>query len=283
VSAPALLIAAHGTRDPAGVAEALALLRGVQSAVPEIAVECGFLELASPDIADALDALVARGARDVVVFPSMLFAAGHTRIDIPSVIAGQRLRHPDVCLRYARNFGIDAALLTMVEQRIDEVVPTGDRERTGILLVGRGASDPDANAELFKIARLLHEGRPYPFVEVAFSGLAQPFVPEGLERCRRLGAVRLVVVPYFLFTGILPERIKVQAAAFGRQHPRLRVTMARHLWPDDRLAALVLARYREGVGANPNDVPGTPVPPSGHHHHHDHHHGTEPEEVRHGA
>jgi sirohydrochlorin cobaltochelatase len=282
VSGPALLIAAHGTRDAAGVAEALALLRAVQSAAPDIAVECGFLELASPDIADALDSLVARGARDVVVFPSMLFAAGHTRIDIPSVIAGQR--HPDVCLRYARNFGVDAALLTMVGQRIDEVVAAGDRARTGILLVGRGASDPDANADLRKIACLVHEGRPYPFVEVAFSGLAQPFVPEGLERCRRLGAERLVVVPYFLFTGILPERIRVQAAAFASEHPQMHVSVARHLWPDDGLAVLVLARYREGVGADLNDVPVTPGLPAGNHHHHGHHHHVPGStEVRHGA
>jgi sirohydrochlorin ferrochelatase len=272
VNAPALLIAAHGTRDAAGVREALAMLQLVKSAAPDIAVECGFLELASPGIPNAVDALVASGARDIVVFPSMLFAAGHTKSDIPSAIALQRLRYPDVRLRYARNFGIDGDLLAMVEQRIDEVVAVGDRERTGVLLVGRGSSDPDANSDLFKIARLLHEGRPYPFVEVSFSGIARPFVPEGLERCRRLGAERLVVVPYFLFTGILPERIKAQSAVFAREHPEIQVTMARHLWPDIRLAALVLARYREGIGTNSIDFPLPPIVPAGDDHQHGAHH-----------
>jgi sirohydrochlorin cobaltochelatase len=246
------------------------LLRAVRCAVPEIEVECGFLELASPDIAAALDALVARGARDIVVFPSMLFAAGHTRIDIPSVIDGQRRRHPNVCLRYAGHFGIDPTLLAMVGQRIDEVAAAEDHDRTGVLLVGRGASDPDANAHLRTIARLLQQGRPYLFVEVAFSGLAQPPVPEGLERCRRLGAERLVVVPYFLFTGILPKRMGAQAGAFAREHPQLQVSVARHLWPDDRLVALVLARYREGIRADPDQVPVTPAPPAVNHRHHHH-------------
>ena len=284
MSAPVLLIAAHGTRDAAGVREALEMLQRVRSAAPGLAVECGFLELASPGIPDALDALVASGARDIVVFPSMLFAAGHTKSDIPSVIALQRLRYPDVRLRYARNFGIDGDLLAMVEQRIGEVVSVGDRERTGVLLVGRGSSDPDANSDLFKIARLLYEGRPYPFVEVSFSGIARPFVPEGLERCRRLGAEHLVVVPYFLFTGILPERIKVQSAVFAREHPEMQVAMARHLWPDDRLARLVLARYREGIGANPFDLPLPSAVLAGDlQHHRGHNHAAEPEELRRGT
>jgi sirohydrochlorin cobaltochelatase len=282
MSGPALLIAAHGTRDAAGQAEALALLRAVRSAAPEIEVECGFLELASPDIAAALDALVARGARDIVVFPSMLFSAGHTRIDIPSVIAGQRRRHPDVCLRYAGHFGADPTLLAMVGQRIDEVVAAEDHARTGILLVGRGASDPDANAHLRTIARLLQQGRPYLFVEVAFSGLAQPLVPEGLERCLRLGAERLVVVPYFLFTGILPKRMGVQVGKFAREHPQMQIRLARHLWPDDRLVALVLTRYREGISADPAQVPVTLAPPAANHQHH-HHDATESGAVFHGA
>jgi len=285
VNAPALLIAAHGTRDAAGVSEAMEMMERVRSAAPGLAVECGFLELASPGIPDAVDVLVGSGARDIVVFPSMLFAAGHTKNDIPSVIARQRLRHPGVRMRYARNFGIDGDLLAVVGQRIGEVVPTAEREHTGVLLVGRGSSDPDANADLFKIARLVYEGRPCPFVEASFSGIARPFVPAGLERCRRLGAQRLVVVPYFLFTGILPERIKAQSAVFASEHPEMQVTMARHLWPDDRLARLVLARYREGIGANPIDGPPAPVVPTGDHHHHDGHqaHAARSEELSRGS
>lgn len=268
MSGPALLIAAHGTRDPAGVQEAMAMLHRVKASAPDLAIECGFLELASPGIGAALDTLVASGARDVVVFPSMLFAAGHTKCDIPAEIARLQLRHPGVALRYARHFGIDADLLAMLGQRIDDAVPEGERACTGVLLVGRGSSDPGANADLCTIARRLCEGRPYPFVEVCFSGISPPFVPEGLERCRRLGAQRLVVVPYFLFTGILPRRIRAQSEVFATRHPEIQVRVARHLWPDDRLPALVLARYREGRTAGPAGAGAH----SGDHQHHAGHH-----------
>ncbi|MGH9267364.1 MAG: CbiX/SirB N-terminal domain-containing protein, partial [Acidimicrobiales bacterium] len=106
-------------------------------------------------------------------------------------------------------------------------------------------SDPDANADLYKIARLLHEGSPYPFVEACFAGITGPRLSQGLERCRRLGARWVVVVPYLLFTGVLVERISVQVA------PLPSATVARHLWPDDRIARLILARYREAIEGDP--------------------------------
>jgi sirohydrochlorin cobaltochelatase len=116
-----------------------------------------------------------------------------------------------------------------------------------VLLVGRGSSDPDANADLAKVARLYWEGREHPFVEACFVGLTDPRVPEGLDRLRRLGATRIAVVPYFLFTGVLEERIRAQAAAFAAAYPAVRVTVTRYFGPDDRVARLVLDRYAEAV------------------------------------
>jgi sirohydrochlorin cobaltochelatase len=88
-----------------------------------------------------------------------------------------------------------------------------------VLLVGRGSTDPDANAELFKVARLLWEGRGIGGVEAAFVSLAEPGVPAGLDRCRRLGARRIVVLPYFLFDGVLPDRVAAQARHWAAGRP----------------------------------------------------------------
>ena len=88
-----------------------------------------------------------------------------------------------------------------------------------VLLVGRGSTDPDANAEVHKAARLLWEGRGYAGVETAFVSLAAPDVPSGLDRCVKLGARRIVVLPYFLFTGILPDRVRQQTRGLGGGAP----------------------------------------------------------------
>jgi sirohydrochlorin cobaltochelatase len=251
VNRPALLVAGHGSRDQAGAAELFALVDRVRALAPELTVECGFIELSPPPLSVAAGDLVAAGARDVVVVPLMLLAAGHVKDDIPALLARCRLEHPGVRFRYARDLGIHPDLLAIVEERLAASVPADLAPETAVLLVGRGSSDPDANADLHKIARLLYEGRPYPLVEACFVGITGPRVPEGLERCRRLGASRIVAVPYFLFTGRLELRIRAQCAAFAAGHPDLQVRVAGYLGPDERIARLVLARYAEVLDGDP--------------------------------
>jgi sirohydrochlorin cobaltochelatase len=116
-----------------------------------------------------------------------------------------------------------------------------------VLVVGRGSSDPDANADVVKTARLLWEGRDYPLAETAFVSLTRPGVAEGLERCRLLGARQIVVARYFLFPGVLPDRVTEQAAAYAAAHPELEIRCSDVLGDCDEIAALVYERYHEAL------------------------------------
>lgn len=244
---PALLIAGHGSRHAGAVSEFFALTGRVRKLEPSIEVGCGFIEQSPPAVSVAAADLVASGAEDIVVVPLMLLAAGHTKNDIPALIVRERLTHPGVSFRYARNLGIHPDLLAIVDERLEASVAHEERSETAVLLVGRGSSDPDANSDIYKVGRLLAEGRPYPMVETCFVGITEPRVPEGLERCRRLGATRIVAVPYFLFTGVLTERIAAQCSAFASTHPEVEVRVAGYIGPDERVARLVLDRYREAI------------------------------------
>ncbi|MDQ3863240.1 MAG: sirohydrochlorin chelatase, partial [Actinomycetota bacterium] len=138
-------------------------------------------------------------------------------------------------------------LLELMDDRISAVVPGEEKEETAILIVGRGSSDPDANSDLSKIARLFYEGRSYPIVESAYVSMTPPAVAEGLERCRRLGAKRVAVFSYFLFTGVLENRIRRQGEALAEANPDLEVRYAGYFGPDERVADLVIERYIEAV------------------------------------
>jgi sirohydrochlorin cobaltochelatase len=250
---PALLVAGHGSRDPDASGEFHALVDLVRRRSPGLEVAGGFIELARPSLPAAAASLVERGVDDVAVVPLMLLAAGHTKNDIPASIAAARLAHVHqrVRFRYGRDLGIDPRLLGLVDERIGAAVAPEERPDTAVLLVGRGSSDPDANGDLCKVARLVGEGRPFPMVEPAFSGITTPRVPEGLARCVALGATRIVVVPYFLFTGVLVRRIARDGAEFERAHPGVEVRVAGHLGPVDAIAGLVVQRYEEVLGGSP--------------------------------
>jgi sirohydrochlorin cobaltochelatase len=247
---PALLVVGHGSRDPRGAKEFHELVSLLRRNNPSLSIEGGFIELSRPPISECVERLVKDGAREISAVPLMLLAAGHAKDDIPATLAREKIRHPQVGFHYGRSLGIRPELLELMDGRISAVVPEEERAETAVLVVGRGSSDPDANSDLAKIARLFYEGRPYPLVETAFVSLAPPNVPEALERCERLGARRVVVFSYFLFTGVLEERIREQSEEFAAGRPAVEVRYAGYFGPDARVADLVCERYRESYSGD---------------------------------
>jgi len=110
------------------------------------------------------------------------------------------------------------------------------------LVVARGTSDPDANAEAMKAARLLAEWTRTDFVDVGFTGVTWPTVPEALERMRRLGHVRVGLFFWFLCTGKLIERARDQVLASG-----LDVVDAGYFGPDPAVVPIIEQRRDEAL------------------------------------
>jgi sirohydrochlorin cobaltochelatase len=246
---PPLLLVGHGTVDATGVAEFVAFTRRMRSwlAVDGVDVDGGFIELSQPTVHEAWTALIGRGHRRLAAVPMVLVGAGHAKGDIPAALQREVLRAPGSGYAFGRPLGPHPVLQELLAARIDAVADPAAVAETVVLLVGRGSTDPDANAEVCKVARLLQEGRPYAGVEPAYVSLARPDVTAGLHRCRALGARRIVVAPYFLFDGVLPRRVLAQAGAFGAEHPELDVRTAGYLGDCDELAGLVVERYREAL------------------------------------
>jgi sirohydrochlorin cobaltochelatase len=249
-SAPTpLLIVGHGTVDEGGVAEFRGFVDRVRErlAGDDVAVAGGFIELSAPAVTEAWSDLAARGHRELAAVPLVLVAAGHAKGDIPAALEREVRRHPGTSYRFGRPLGPHPVLLSLLAARIADVVAPEQWADTAVVLVGRGATDPDANAEVCKMARLLQETRGFAFVETAFVSLARPSVAEGLARARLLGAKRVVVAPYFLFDGVLPQRVITQALAFGSEHQDIEVRVAGYLGDCADLADLVVERYREAL------------------------------------
>ncbi len=240
-----MLVVGHGSRDAAGVAEFWELAKTIRATAGELLTGFGFIELAAPTVDEAIDELVALGATEIVSVPLVLLAAGHLKNDGPSALARARARHPGVRFVLGRDLGIEPRVLEIATDRIRDTAGDADPEKLGVALIGRGCSDPDACADLWKVSRLLADGRGLGTVEPGFVSVATPSVPQTLERLRLLGVGTAVLAPFFLFTGVLRNRISAEAAAWAREHPEVEVRGAGHLGPDPRLARLVLERYRE--------------------------------------
>jgi sirohydrochlorin cobaltochelatase len=296
---PAVLFVGHGSRDSEGTEEFLHIVDLFRAADPERIVECGFLEFARPVIDEGVRRCVERGARTVAVLPGMLMAAGHAKNDIPSEIHEARRRHPEVSFHYGRHLHLHPNVIELSRMRIEEAEQSAGpapREDTLLLVVGRGSSDPDANADVAKLARLLWEGMGFGWGAACYIGVTTPLLPEALERCHRMGFRRVMVFPFFLFTGVLEKRIRRQTEEFSRQHPGSEFLCAGYLNVHPLLLDAFAERAEEAVHGSPNmncelckyrvRLPGfeqaVGQPQVGHHHHvrgigqddagHHHHH-----------
>ncbi|HVH76042.1 MAG TPA: sirohydrochlorin chelatase [Stellaceae bacterium] len=294
----AVLICGHGSRDAAAVDEFEALAAALARHFPETDLAAGYLEFARPTIRDALAALYARGARRILAVPAMLFAASHVKNDLPWEVNSFAAEHPDVDIRLGRDLSIDAKLLGAAAACIAETDGDGAARRAESLLVivGRGTNDPDANSNISKLARMLWEGMGFAWAETAFSGVAQPRVAPALERAARLGFRRIVVFPYFLFTGVLVKRVYAETDRAAPLFPAIEFVKAPYLRDHplvvetflDRIAEIdsgdprmncQLCKYRAQLVGYEKDVGA--VQAAHHHHvrgigtdadHHQHHH-----------
>ena len=228
-----IMICGHGSRDEGAVAEFEKLALGIRRRSKGIPVEYGFLEFATPVIKDGLAALVNQGVTDVLAVPGMLFAAGHAKNDIPSVLNTWSAENDAIDIRYGRELAIDPKMLKAAADRIQEALDSAvddvPLEETMLVVIGRGASDPDANSNVAKVMRMLWEGFGFGWGETAYSGVTFPLIEPGLEHAVKLGYRRIVVFPYFLFTGVLMRRIYDYTDVVAERHPDIEFIKAPYL------------------------------------------------------
>ena len=136
-----------------------------------------------------------------------------------------------VPIDYGRELGVDRLMVAAAGARVREAIERQSDSvplsETLLVVVGRGSSDPDANSNVAKVTRMLVEGFGFGWGETVYSGVTFPLVEPGLRHVVRLGFRRVVVVPYFLFSGVL-----VSASV-----------STRILWPRSTLRSTISADY----------------------------------------
>jgi len=92
----AIVLFAHGARDPRWVEPFEAVAGRVRAAAPDCHVALAFLELMTPSLGDAVAGLVGAGATLIDVVPLFLGTGGHLRQDLPPLVDALRAAHPAV-------------------------------------------------------------------------------------------------------------------------------------------------------------------------------------------
>lgn len=250
-----VMICGHGSRSQAAVDEFKVLAEKLPAYLPtDWMVDYGYLEFANPVIRDGLDNLREAGCERILAVPGMLFAAMHSKNDIPTVLNTYAEKH-GIEVKYGRELGVDPKMIAAAADRIQQAVNAANSQagevplhETCLVVIGRGASDPDANANVSKIARILWEGMGFGWCEVGYSGVTFPLVEPALQHVAKLGYKRVVVFPYFLFTGILIDRIYGFTDQVAAQHPDIHFVKAGYLNDHPKVLETFAERIKEQNG-----------------------------------
>jgi len=246
-----VLICGHGSRNRLAVEEFARLAEGLRPRMGGLPVEHGYLEFAKPILRDSLDCLREKGVTRVLAVPAMLFAAGHAKNDIPSVL-NTYSAETGLTIDYGRELGVDRLMIGAAGARIREALDQSPSdvplEETLLVVVGRGSSDPDANSNVAKVTRMLVEGFGFGWGETVYSGVTFPLVEPGLRHVVRLGFRRIVVFPYFLFSGVLVSRIRQHTDLVAADHPDVDFVSASYLGDHPLVLDTFVERVEEVLG-----------------------------------
>ncbi|MEG3638511.1 sirohydrochlorin chelatase [Magnetococcus sp. PR-3] len=239
-----ILLVGHGSRNIKGNREVERFAEQWQKRHPDWNIQLCFIEFADVLLKEGLDR-AAQGAQRVVVVPLVINAAGHVKMEIPAQLEEARARHPEVTFLYTSHLGSVEEVFKAVKRQLHHgmlAMHLPDPRTTGVVLLARGSSDIGANGEVAKMARWLWEATPHDLVDIAFTGITYPRLEEMVQRHVKLGMTQIVVVPYYLFTGTLMERIKNQVARLEKQYPTIAFSLSGYFGFEEEIYDLLDAK-----------------------------------------
>lgn len=243
----AVLLAGHGSRRDESNEQVRAVADRLDDRL-EGPVMPAFIELTEPLLHEGIDTLADR-ADSVTVVPLTLFAAGHVKNDVPLVVEHARQTYDGVSFNYGSHLGVRPEMVDIVADRIAaaeaEMAVDRDHDDIAVVFCSRGSSDPDANAEAYRLARLVYEGRAFSRIEPSFIGITDPVLDETLAGLAAHDPDGVIVVPYMLGDGVLNQRIIDWVAEFDTKHPEIETATTDVLGIDKRMIDVLVDRIEE--------------------------------------
>ncbi|MFF8968485.1 sirohydrochlorin chelatase [Streptomyces sp. NPDC014995] len=233
---PALVVVAHGSRDPRALNTVRTLLDRVRELRPGLPVHLGHIELNEPLLSDTLAGLEARGTAAAVLVPLLLSRGYHVKRDIPEMADAVAVH-----TRVAAPLGPHPLLVDTLHARLVEAgwrtrMTQSERRTSAVVLAAAGSRDPDSAVDTRRTAQLLAERLGVPVVP-AYATTAAPTVPTAIRALTARGRHRIAVASYFTAPGRFATEC-AQAAPWIASAP---------LGTHEAMARLILHRYDQAL------------------------------------
>lgn len=263
----------HGSRDFEAVDECMSMVSDLEQELGQPFTP-GFLELSKPLLFPEIVRQIDEGVRRFLCFPNMLLPGRHTMDHLPGVIGWAQRHFPEVEFYYGNFIGNHPYVLEILysnyRQLISDLPRKHREEETAVIVVGRGSTSERSNRTFEKMVGRFQRQFEIPNMTCCYVSLAEPGMEETFHRVA--GQFRnVLLLPYFLFTGVLIKRIRSTMEEVSQFYPETYFAMGDYFGKDERLQEIISGRIREladqSVSSRPNKF--TEISQkAGHHLHH---------------
>ena len=265
----ALLFIAHGSRRTAANQEIKDFIdTHVRPRYPNISVNLGYIELAKPSIEEAVAKILdpsnaastKKPIKKIIFCPILLFRAGHAKNDLSLIKEKMSQKYKDISFAIADVLGVHSDMVDLISKRAQEAVQNDNADmhkQTSILIIGRGSSDPDANADFAKVSRLFTEtewGEKFLHCVIAYAGVTKPSIEDSLDLIIRGRPQKIVIIPYLLIEGFLIEKIQKTLSDFESQYKWIKFLVGKPLGLNEKIADLLNYRIQQVLNNENNFI-----------------------------
>ncbi|MFB6344729.1 MAG: sirohydrochlorin chelatase [bacterium] len=270
-----LLFMGHGSRDFEAVDECMSMVSDLEQELGQPFTP-GFLELSKPLLFPEIVRQIDEGVRRFLCFPNMLLPGRHTMDHLPGVIGWAQRHFPEVEFYYGNFIGNHPYVLEILYSNYRQLcsdLPGRHRdEETAVVVVGRGSTSSRSNRTFEKMVDRFQQQFEIPNVTYCYVSLAEPGMEETFRRLAEHGQFEnILLLPYFLFTGVLIKRIRKRMNEVSQDYPNRYFAMGDYFGKDERLKEIISGRIRDLADQSVSSRPNKFVQISqkaGHHLHH---------------
>ncbi len=232
ISSTTVVFVGHGSRVKKANEELELIVNFFKEQYSDLRVVHCYIELAKPSFNLKIFEEASRlQCKRLIILPVFLFSSKHVKNDLPIILSKVQSNFPAKEIICADAMKSSSKLVELAYKRIKDVCDPLDSDN-GLLVVGRGSSDPDSNGEFEKIVRLIYEKGNFSFALSSAIGISTPTVSDQIKLISRLRPKRLIIFPYFLFHGRLIENLWKKIDEFKETHSWIEIIRAKELGVD---------------------------------------------------
>ncbi|UOG32537.1 CbiX/SirB N-terminal domain-containing protein [Leptospira noguchii] len=246
MNVPGILIVGHGSREPSYDGEFRKFVEGYHNLHPEYEIRTAYVELSKSDVKTTLREF-SKTHNKILIFPLFLFASNHVKNDISLILSDLKREFVNHRFISAMPLGVHSNIINLLHIRSKQNKSFRTQSKTGVIVVGRGASDADSNGDFYKVVRFFEESSSFLFVKPSFIGITKPLLRESLEMCIKLRPEHILILPYFLFYGKLIQNIYNISREYSEKYPWIKIETALHFGPDPILYPILDERISQAL------------------------------------